>query len=322
MVSIPGFDPIAYLVERQYPSPLTELAKRYGRNRPAAVPRDTAERLEQRKAYVARLKSLDSEELASLVAAAQAEDAAKAEAEAEANERQYFFNQPAAMPDFNYWAKAGYWTLDEATALSLGKSPAVVNWGNVSHYTTVSRFAAKYALRRDLVLRAKAVDQLYDCSLPGFFLAWLKRNRLDFPAELESAVLAHGHQVQDWKTAYDDAIKLAEEWKRRYEDTSAILERATPALARLEALVAAQSQKPNDQASNEKPLGSRERDSLLKLVIGMAVAGYRFDPRATKNAATAEIASDLDRLGMPMHPDTVRKWLGEATIHLPRAQDD
>jgi hypothetical protein len=54
----------------------------------------------------------------------------------------------------------------------------------------------------------------------------------------------------------------------------------------------------------------------------MAVAGYKFDPKAAKNQATAEIASDLERLGMSMHSDTVRKWLGEAAIHLPQGWKD
>lgn len=61
-----------------------------------------------------------------------------------------------------------------------------------------------------------------------------------------------------------------------------------------------------------KQLGKRERDTLLKLVIGMAVRGYGYDPQAARNSATTEIAKDLEGLGMPIDSDTVKKWLNEA----------
>ncbi len=164
------------------------------------------------------------------------------------------------------------------------------------------------------------MQQLYDCSLPGFFVAWLKRNRIDFPAELEAAVVAHGHQVQDWKSNYDEAIKLIEHWRRLHDEKSASLETASVQLARLESLTETLRERSVNQPQ-EKSLGTRERDSLLKLVIGMAVGWYGFDPKAAKNEATAEIASDLERVGISMHADTVRKWLGEAAVHLPQQGD-
>jgi hypothetical protein len=59
-------------------------------------------------------------------------------------------------------------------------------------------------------------------------------------------------------------------------------------------------------------LGARERDTLLKLVIGMAISGYGHSPDAARSDAPAEIASDLIKLGINMTDDTVRKWLKEA----------
>jgi len=56
-------------------------------------------------------------------------------------------------------------------------------------------------------------------------------------------------------------------------------------------------------------LGTRERDTLLKLVIGMAIGGYGHVPMAAKSKATAEIASDLEAAGVAVDVDTVRKWL-------------
>ena len=66
------------------------------------------------------------------------------------------------------------------------------------------------------------------------------------------------------------------------------------------------------QAIAEKPLGTTERQTLLRLVIGMAVQGYRFDPLAKRNTAVSEIADDLAAVGIRIDPDTVRRYLKEA----------
>ena len=46
----------------------------------------------------------------------------------EAAERKLVFNKPEAEADFEYWALASFWTLDEVTALSFGKDPRFVTW--------------------------------------------------------------------------------------------------------------------------------------------------------------------------------------------------
>jgi hypothetical protein len=66
----------------------------------------------------------------------------------------------------------------------------------------------------------------------------------------------------------------------------------------------------NLQASDSnKPLGTKERDSLLKLVMGMAVGGYRYDPHQSRNAATKDIQDDIQALGLSMDDGTVLKYL-------------
>lgn len=70
-------------------------------------------------------------------------------------------------------------------------------------------------------------------------------------------------------------------------------------------------------ANVTKPLATIERDSLLKLVIGMAVKGYSYDPNAKKNSAVTEIATDLEKLGLSLSDDTIRKFLKEGAEQLP-----
>ena len=60
--------------------------------------------------------------------------------------------------------------------------------------------------------------------------------------------------------------------------------------------------------------GTRERETLLKLVIGMAVEAYRHDPSAGRSTAPGEIAEDLAKHGLSVTDDTIRKYLKEAAI--------
>ena len=64
--------------------------------------------------------------------------------------------------------------------------------------------------------------------------------------------------------------------------------------------------------AESKPLSTTERNTLLKLVIGMAMKGYSHDPAAGKSTAPKEIADDLAELGISISDDTVRKYLKQA----------
>lgn len=59
----------------------------------------------------------------------------------------------------------------------------------------------------------------------------------------------------------------------------------------------------------DKTLSTAERNTLLKLVIGMAINGYGYVPATSRSTAPKEIADDLAALGMPITDDTVRKYL-------------
>ena len=64
------------------------------------------------------------------------------------------------------------------------------------------------------------------------------------------------------------------------------------------------------EATSDQSLKTVERDSLLKIVLGMATAApYGFDASAKRNEATAIIASATGAAGCPVDVDTVRKWL-------------
>ncbi len=64
--------------------------------------------------------------------------------------------------------------------------------------------------------------------------------------------------------------------------------------------------------SSSKGLSSQERQTLLKLIAGMASEQYRFDPHQQRSEAIKNIQDDLERVGLPMDAKTVRKWVRQA----------
>jgi len=267
-------------------------------------------------------------------------------AKAEQKESERFYNHAGALADFEHWAKTAHWTLDEAIALSFGRAPEIVRWEKLKTLTALgSPFVAQYARRRDLALRAKSWDQLFDPVLPGIFLAWAKRTDIEVPRELIEAVERRGVQVADWKSLYDRAAAALEsekeaherqiaDWKKLFNQAEAELDsqhaawlkvadeknRTIEALKeRLASLEGERADDSTDAATTEaKQLGAKERESLLKMIIGMARGGYVYDPKLKRTSVPQEIASDLAKNGIALDVDTVRKWLREAAEFLPR----
>jgi hypothetical protein len=69
----------------------------------------------------------------------------------------------------------------------------------------------------------------------------------------------------------------------------------------------------HNNGNTEEGFLDQEKNTLLKLIAGMAIKGYCFDPVAKRNNATRDIQNDLDQLGLGLDQKTILKWLREAT---------
>lgn len=240
-------------------------------------------------------------------------------AKIEKEERERFFNQPHAAANFAYWSKMAHWTLDEAIALSFGKAPELVHWQAISKYLALSRFAGEYQRRRELAVRAAQWKQLYDPVLPGIFLAWAKGLEIEVPAALVEAVQVRG-PIRDWKSLYDESAVVHAKREANWTALDVAKDRTIAAKDRI--VAALEDRVRNLEAQQiiqprEKQLGARERESLLKLVIGMAVGGYGYDSTARRSEQITAITDDLAQAGISLDADTARKWLREAAELLP-----
>lgn len=167
------------------------------------------------EAYRKELLDLSREELSKRVNMQRSIDMESTRQRLEREENSRSFNRPEARADFDHWAKASYWTKDEAVALSFGRDPNRATWKDVNPYTEVSDFAKKFAARRELVRRAINMGQLSEMNLPGFFIAWADRMKIDIVPELKTALSELGIQIADWKTLFDREAAQSKELLKR-----------------------------------------------------------------------------------------------------------
>jgi hypothetical protein len=145
----------------------------------------------------------------------------------------------------------------------------------------------------------------------GILLAWAQRLEIELPVALVEAVQKRG-PTRDWKSLYDESEAAHLEKEKSWAAVDASKDRLIAAKHRIAAVLETRVRELETQRktpSSEKPLSTRERESLLKLVIGMACGGYGYDSTARRSEQTAAIADDLLRAGVPLDADTVRKWL-------------
>ncbi len=330
--------PIEYLVARRFPrNGSSALEQRLARKSAAEAAR-IASVQDQARAYRAELEKMSAAEVRELASDAYGEDTRKRQAQIDFEESQRFYNHRNANADFAYWALASYWSQDEAAALSLGRDPRRVTWEAVEPFVRVSAFAKSFADRREIIRRAIVTGQLYAQAAPYTFLAWAERLNFEIPNGLKEEVEKLGLVVGDWKTIADqrqEIIDLLEERLGLLEKHNAELSEAISTLhnnvketsLRMNAVLAERDEKIADletllASGKRSSANSRERQSLLKLVIGIAVKGYGYDPKATRTRTVQEMSSDLQMLGLSLDEDTIRKYLNEAKELLPGTETE
>lgn len=270
----------------------------------------------------AELEALNDEDLVKAHDAAMADaawlDAKRASAEAKRRQAEIAridSNFPPA--DFVYWAKFANWKIDEAIALILGRSPATATWSNLKYHGSTLPLSAQFARIQALAARAIEWRQLHDPVAPGIFLAWAKRYELPVPAALEEQVQKFGHFIGDWKTNYDKLKARHDEseatWQALHEKAMGIIAERDASIDTLMAEVSRlRSSVTVPTAEQPRPaseLGAKERDSLLKMVLGMAIAYHGFEADKERSTTVGEIASELMRVGISVSEDTIRKYL-------------
>lgn len=187
-------------------------------------------------------------------------------------EAELFYNMPLAQADYKHWGCTPYWTLDEAVSLTFGKDPRIVAPDKFLNFSRQDDFVKKYLELNDCVHRAKNLNLLTDPVLPSVYIIWAKQSGYEIPSDLEAAVVDNAAHVTNWKLEYDelkrgmsDKLKVAEAHLDDVRiDAEKVINSKNSEIERLKASL---------EKNAVKSLSTRERDTLLKLLIGMAVGG-------------------------------------------------
>lgn len=322
MLKIPVPNYVDFLVKRKFPElrpPVPPLMKTMANNgivydhdeEPYTPPPEKI--LKKAESYKTKLKGMPKQELKTLYQ----EELDKQNQE---DDERRFFNQKNTHADFDYWSKMSEWSMEEAIALSFSKNPEIVTVKRIEGVLSyTSPFVEKYLKLKELAIRAKKANNFTDASIPMpndpirpyKYVEWIQRNNLDFPPELADKV-SRVHITN--KPPKSDLEKAMERLERA--------SRPSPFEKGIEQLkVSAKRVAEKERAQKPKPLLTREKETLLKIIIGMAIDAYGYDPRATRSPFPKELEGILGGLDISVSDDTIRDKLKEAMELLPQTPE-
>lgn len=172
--------------------------------------------------------------------------------------------------DVQHWARMQHWSLDEAVALSIGFEPCGDLLEGSDGMPVQSDVLAYYLKRRALI------EDNFD---------W-------------------GNVAQPGRNSVPDVVR----WFDQVELD--VPEQLLAAADKYHVLgIGKKSRLGRSKAADDKPLDARERSTMLKMIITMAVEGYRYNPKAERSTIPSEIESDMNLLGVGITLETIRKHL-------------
>lgn len=233
----------------------------------------------------------------------------------------------ASNVDADYWSKMPKWSVEEATLLTIGVDPLETNADRLS----AIKDSLQYRKTRDLIERANVANHFthsnaamsHDPVDTNLFICWIDNHDIAFPEKLKRQTLkAIERNGDDPKT-----LKRQLKTFQRMAESSQNMAKAGFDLRKVHDKLREEREKNSAEKTassnkgNAKPLHLKEKESLFKMIIGMAIKGYGHNPKAKRTQTAPEIRKDLELLGLNLDEDTIRKWLKESAEILP-PQDD
>lgn len=209
-----------------------------------------------------------------------------------------------SKPDYAAWLRRDAFTRNEIILLAIGIDPKSALAADFQQME-VKEIRRRYSNQPNLIEVFNVVQELisiFERSIEGGALKPYRDERY-IPRDRAMYFVAEtGLYCKDFG---DAALAWAKLQAKLDEIGSRANSKSAPS--------ADESPTANDKpAAKEKTLLTRERDTVLKLIGGMAIKGYGYDAKSTRSTVAGEIARDLHELGISLDEDTVRKWLREA----------
>ncbi len=183
--------------------------------------------------------------------------------------------------DYNYWAKMAYWSIEEAVALSLGIDPFAASGVNGGLALLGAVYGIEFARVLALIQRAVDFGLLAVPLIPADFIVWAEVAGIVVPPDLPAAVASC--QGFLWRSVISPKQQV---------------------------------RSGRGASIQEEQFSKKSVNTLLRMMGGMAMAVYGFEPGGGRSSVVSEIQTDLDLKGINLDLDTIRKWLREAGILL------
>jgi hypothetical protein len=260
--------------------------------------------IEECKAFEEELRFLSESALIALFEDEMEHDRQLQSEKARDEEKNRFFHDRSARADYRHWIGRETWTVDQATALLLGKNPDVVDWRSINPLVYKSPFAQRYEMLRKDIAAARQAGQIRPPDSPTGFIRYAKAAGFVLPADLQSVLVARQNPQEPAAPEADDRNDsglttfrqlIEQNRKRPSAEPEAAPPEAAPAPA--ERAIAAMRQ---------------EREVLLRMLGAIALSRYGFKPDKDDTTVTRAIVADLRKGGFPVNVASAHKLIGEA----------
>lgn len=216
-------------------------------------------------------------------------------------EYRYELELAYSHPDFEFlsdteweteWSYRFFWSVDEAAALSFGRSPSKVLYDRyMQEMDGSSEFASYFCQLREAILSAQAIGTLPTPIPAKLYVDWTEASRVPFPPALAEAVRSN--------------------FSRMIDQMNGVEVKETPADAK-----AVSISSPDGGISRHD---LRQYHTLLGIVYALAWRHYRLGTKRTTFGAATRIASVLDELRAQLsgarlegNEKTIKKYLDDA----------
>ena len=197
--------------------------------------------------------------------------------EDEWTEPEKFIKAEFGTADLAHWASLPHWSAEELVQLSIGVEPGFALRPQFDYQFDPETYLA-ISRRRTQVARAVKAGTLSDPIAPSAFVAWADEWSVDIqPGLIEAVTAVKAHRRLTGST-----------------------------------LPATRSVLDDANLMEDPPLSTRERQTYQRILIGMAVRGYSYDPSCARSDKPKEIADDVRFLDFEMSDETVRKKLRDS----------
>ncbi len=225
------------------------------------------------------------------------------------------------LPDYNFWKRTAYWTVEEGVALTLDKEPRLFNRETLKNAPNEVPIVSSFFEWLELANRAIAKSKLPDQPAPEDFLEWRKQTEFDDDGDDLAAFMRDQEfgkllSFIDYKESYLNLEKAYRTKCKRLEELENLEWEYNDLWDQIET-------GKFEESSEKKRVNfdGRKKKSLQKILLAVSVIKYRFDPRKLKSSAPKNIESATEECGLLVTDETIRSHLREAADSFPEIID-